>query len=234
MPQGGELGFVPTTDPRLVYVAVAVAVLGVLSALGWRNRHSKHDLYQTFEPVARYVKIMLQMAIGATAVAAIGWQAWNEIPDRGADHATGQLLGSIGLALAASAVVELAYTLFTDGPDEALDPLMLAISATMIVEVGKADFGLRKAAALAILGLLLALLFAVRLFLSERHETHVKRTSKKKSKKDKRDQQLPPTNDINIWWVRLLTDRLCGRGPVPRQSDEPHGLVPTAPADPTD
>jgi hypothetical protein len=46
-------------------------------------------------------------------------------------------LGLIGAVLAAATVVELAYTLFTDGPDEALDPLMLGISAFLIIELGR-------------------------------------------------------------------------------------------------
>ena len=39
----------------------------------------------------------------------------------------------IAYALAAAAAVELAYTLFTPGPDEALDPLMLGLSSGLLL-----------------------------------------------------------------------------------------------------
>lgn len=49
-------------------------------------------------------------------------------------HAT---LPVIAAALAASAAIELAYTLFTPGPDEALDPLMLGLSAGILYLVSE-------------------------------------------------------------------------------------------------
>jgi drug/metabolite transporter (DMT)-like permease len=49
------------------------------------------------------------------------------------------VFSTIGVGLAVAAAVELAYTLFTDGPDEALDPLMLGLSAALILQLGHAD-----------------------------------------------------------------------------------------------
>ena len=46
------------------------------------------------------------------------------------------VLNLTGDALAAAAAVELVYTLFTKGPDEALDPLMLGLSAAALLSLG--------------------------------------------------------------------------------------------------
>src|SRR5215207_10074556 len=46
------------------------------------------------------------------------------------DHA--QLFGFIGGLLGVSAAVELAFMLLTEGPDEAVDPLLLSISAAAL------------------------------------------------------------------------------------------------------
>jgi hypothetical protein len=128
------------------------------------------------------------MVIGVAAVCIIGWH-FIAGPTGTSEEVTRQLLDGIGVALAAAAVIELAYTLFTEGPDEALDPLMLGIAATLIIQLGKypepqgAD-----AADLLLLGTLLAVLFLVRLALSERHDGA----------------------DPNIWWIRRLRRRTAG------------------------
>jgi hypothetical protein len=59
---------------------------------------------------------------------------------------------------------------YTAGPDEALDPLMLALSATLQLKLTQLTVSTGEAVALLSLGLLLAVLFATRLMLSERDE----------------------------------------------------------------
>ncbi|MGO9790913.1 MAG: hypothetical protein ACLP8S_15875 [Solirubrobacteraceae bacterium] len=89
-------------------------------------------------------------------------------------------------------MVELTYTLFTPGPDEALDPLMLGLAATLLLLLGhltNVDFG--EAAALLALGLLLAVLFATRLWLAKRSE---------------RD-RVP-----SIWWLWRMREDADDRG----------------------
>ena len=51
------------------------------------------------------------------------------------NRSTKLILGGTGVGLAAAAALELAYTLFTPGPDEALDPLMLGLSATILLKL---------------------------------------------------------------------------------------------------
>jgi hypothetical protein len=47
------------------------------------------------------------------------------------------IVSAIAYALAVAAAIELAYTLFTPGPDEALDPLMLGLSSALLLLVTK-------------------------------------------------------------------------------------------------
>jgi hypothetical protein len=42
-------------------------------------------------------------------------------------------------ALAAATVIQLAFTLFTLGPDEALDPVLLAIASALLLQLGNVD-----------------------------------------------------------------------------------------------
>jgi len=132
---------------------------------------TEDDIYQRAEPYAYRIKAILQMIIAVVAVCVVGWQFLHVWP-KGAGQPTNLLLNGIGVGLAASAVVELAYTLFTAGPDEALDPLMLGLSATILIELGRPDpLTAGRAAALLLLGVLLAVLFTVRLFLAENHHS---------------------------------------------------------------
>jgi hypothetical protein len=134
------------------------------------------DLYAAYRPTARRVATGLQMAIGVASVLIIGAHfavklVNGDLPSL--SNTTNELLSAIGIALAAAAVVQLAYTLFTEGPDEALDPLMLGLAAALLLLVGGLDAGvtLGRAAALLLLGILLSGLFATRLFLAESTET---------------------------------------------------------------
>ena len=99
--------------------------------------------------IATVTKAVLQMLIAAYAV---GWLVWSFfLSNRIRDCVTPQsgITGShqqfcyfippanvafqiIASALAAATVIELAYTLFTPGPDEALDPVLLAIASALL------------------------------------------------------------------------------------------------------
>jgi hypothetical protein len=156
-----------------VVVAVVSAVVSLLGAVSAErdeeaNTQRDADIYDVVEPFAHRIKAIFQMVIAIVAVCVVGWQFLNSFPTR--TEATTLLLDGIGIGLAAAAVVELAYTLFTSGPDEALDPLMLGLSAAILIELGRLhELTVGKAGALLLLGVLLAILFAARLFLAERH-----------------------------------------------------------------
>lgn len=69
-------------------------------------------------------------------------------------------------ALAAAALIELAYTLFTPGPDEALNPIMLGLSAALLLQVARVDkFDLQEAGAALLYVLGLGGLFGLKSFL---------------------------------------------------------------------
>lgn len=108
-------------------------VKSCVNATGPRVDH----LYAWIAPKARLLKAAIQMLIGALAVVDLGTQMWKgHISWRPGFPTAEHSLALIGSALAAATVVELAYTLFTDGPDEVLDPLMLGITTFLIIELG--------------------------------------------------------------------------------------------------
>jgi hypothetical protein len=126
------------------------------------------DVYARAKPYAAILKASLQMLIGVIAVSVVGWQfLFFSVKDP-----TALILNGISIGLAAAAALELAYTLFTPGPDEALDPLLLALSATLLLKLTQLtpSVSMGEAVALLLLGLLLAVLFATRLMLAERDE----------------------------------------------------------------
>lgn len=107
-------------------------------AAAWHDEKNKADvLYVALEPWARSLKILLQMGIGTVAMYLIILNAWaarhddkpNNLPD------AGETLKIIAGGLAIAAAAELAYTLFTKGPDEAVDPLMLGLASALLYQL---------------------------------------------------------------------------------------------------
>jgi hypothetical protein len=131
------------------------------------------------------------MAIGIMTVTAVGWRYFDTL---GSGDPTSLFLNGIGIGLAAAAAIELAYTLFTDGPDEALDPLMLGLASTLLLKLSglTGALSLSQVGALAILGLLLIGLFAARLMLAESTDEQPR-----------------------IWWIRRLSTPKVDRGQQP-------------------
>jgi hypothetical protein len=155
-------------DPALVVqwqdmrMTLRAWVIGKLRKIP-KGRH----VYDSVQPRAEGAKAILQIIIGVSAVIILIIQLcihMTERPSQAADHA----LIIIGVALAFSAVVELAYTFFTDGPDEALDPLILGISSFALIKISSSKVHL-KTIAIPVLLLTLAILalFIARRFLLE-------------------------------------------------------------------
>jgi hypothetical protein len=64
--------------------------------------------------------------------------------------------------------VELAYTFFTDGPDEAIDPLILGLSSFALIEISRSDTHLNTSAIpILLVTLAIVVLFIARRFLLE-------------------------------------------------------------------
>jgi hypothetical protein len=149
----------------------------------WELLGTEDLVYGRAQPYAKNIKALVQVLIGVgVAVIVIirtvyGFTHPNcaplaeppnlqerfcyPIPD------AADVLGLISDGLATAAVIELAYTFFTEGPDEALDPLILGVSAVLLVEIGKNDFFSQGVVSFVLLTLGLTLLFLVRMFLAE-------------------------------------------------------------------
>jgi hypothetical protein len=125
---------------RLVSSPMEIAVSELLGVSVSKMTSRGERLYSIFSPRAYVAKVFLQMLIGLGAVISLCWVLFASV----GGHYHGQDLYTqaahmsilvITAGLAAAAAVELAYTLFTPGPDEALDPLMLGLSAGILLLV---------------------------------------------------------------------------------------------------
>jgi hypothetical protein len=102
----------------------------------WRDAPGEW-LYRKSTGWAHGVKVALQMVVGIVAVVDIGMHFVHSISTEtnwapiAPDVAISVQI--IADALAAAAAIELAYTLYTPGPDEALDPLMLGLSSGLLL-----------------------------------------------------------------------------------------------------
>lgn len=129
-------------------------------------------IYRHWKPWAYLVKILLQMVVGVGAVVDIGLHVAHSV-----QHHIGQAplapptvasVKVIAYALAVAAAIELAYTLFTPGPDEALDPLMLGLSSAILLLV-TADKNKSLPVVEQFTGVLLGVIALGALFLIRRH-----------------------------------------------------------------
>jgi len=126
-------------------------------------------LYDKFGPKVEIIKIILQMLVGVILtcfiIIYIGYYA-TEFAWTGKPPATltdGSILTIVGVALAISTAFELAYTLFTDGPDEAVNPIITGIAAGILILISlKLEFS--SAGAVAVLTLALVVLFILKEF----------------------------------------------------------------------
>ncbi len=107
---------------------------------------TEHPLYERFEGPARSVKIALQMLIGCVIVLLLGYQlvlqlfALESFPlFTLLAEDNGHPLKIVGYGLAVSAGIELAHMLFTDGPDEAVEPLILGLASAILLVISKDD-----------------------------------------------------------------------------------------------
>jgi hypothetical protein len=113
----------------------------------WANSKPKteHALYRKCGPVAETVKIILQFLIGiGLALLLVAKPFYTLIPWHGAALQIQQLvafptLELVAIALAYSSGFELAYTLFTAGPDEAVEPVIMGLAAAMLLGFSKVE-----------------------------------------------------------------------------------------------
>lgn len=133
-----------------------------------RLRNAGKDLYDTVQPPAEAIKAFVQFGIGISVVVIFAYQ-WINHRQRhfNISHSA---LAIVGYGLAVSAAVELAYTFFTKGPDEALDPLILGLSSFTLIALSDIDppkFKTTDAIPISLLAFAILLLFFARRFLLE-------------------------------------------------------------------
>jgi hypothetical protein len=128
----------------------------------WIITRNGDNLYHSADPPAQWIKAIVQMAIGVGTVITIAIVVW--IPSLRHDGIAELALKVVAVGLALAAVVELTYTLFTEGPDEALDPLILGLSSFILLKISDpiTDLTLSNAGTFAILIAALAVLFILR------------------------------------------------------------------------
>jgi hypothetical protein len=131
---------------------------------------TEKELYDTFQQKARNIKIVLQMFVGILVALIIILEVLINLilrlPPR---ELTKTTLEIVGAGLAISTAFELAYTLFTDGPDEAVEPLITGLAATILIIISQTDtISFSIGGGLALLVLALILLFILRHFFTER------------------------------------------------------------------
>ena len=127
-------------------------------------------LYRHGQPWAHAVKVLLQMIVGIGAVIDIGRHVTHSLISRTASSPLAPTIGIsvkvIAYALAVAAAIELAYTLFTPGPDEALDPLMLGLASGILLLVTSDNLSVTARYFGVLMGVLaLAGLFLIRRYL---------------------------------------------------------------------
>jgi hypothetical protein len=95
---------------------------------------------ETVQDWAQLVKTFLQYIIGVTIVALLLVQVLtlalnNELHLAYLEQEASNLLKIVAVGLIISTVIELAYMLFTNGPDEAIDPIITAVAAVLLIRL---------------------------------------------------------------------------------------------------
>jgi hypothetical protein len=114
-----------------------------MKKLEWHLPGEK-ELYGKWKPRAKSIKIIGQMIVaaltivGVTAVAI--FDAFHFSDSSGSlQKLTADVFAITAAGLAVAAAFELAYTLYTPGPDEALNPLLLGTSSAFLFLASKDD-----------------------------------------------------------------------------------------------
>ncbi len=142
-PQSSELSSQPPSDGHPARSSSSgPQPTGIKASL---KRLAETKLYSKYKPRARKVKIASQMLIGLILGVLLLAKAIISIPNLLgypflAPFAGLNPLDMVAYALFFSSGIELAYMLFTPGPDETLDPLIIGLAAAILLGVSRMDF----------------------------------------------------------------------------------------------
>ncbi|WP_146056457.1 hypothetical protein [Methylobacterium sp. V23] len=128
---------------------------------------SAQNAYSRWEPIAKKLKIYAQMCVGVIIglsligkflIAALDVPGWLS----NSYLAKVPTLEAVGNGLAYSAGFELAYMLFTPGPDEAIEPVILGLAAAILIVISDANTNWTDAVIPPALCFSIGLLFVVK------------------------------------------------------------------------
>lgn len=125
-----------------------------------KNPHVR-TLYRIADAYAEPVKVALQFAIGAVLAVLVVLKGLQYL-GLNIPAPEGNPLDIAGMALMVSAGIELAYMLFTEGPDEAVQPLILGLASAALVTASSPRLGYEQAVIIGVLCLGIAALFVVK------------------------------------------------------------------------
>lgn len=137
-------------------------------------------LYAQLKGPAEGVKVLLQMIVGVTGSAFVIVTVLEDMHGGMSPTYMGRhVLMIISASLAVAASLELAYTLFTPGPDEAVDPLLLGISAVFLYLVSKLDnFTWSEGLSAVLFAVTLTILFGVRQYFIDGEDVQESQSSR--------------------------------------------------------
>jgi len=142
-----------------------------------KNRSEKpikkiNHFLDEIEKVAEITKRIIQIIIGITIIIGIGVQVFSLIRNGKTDvlvlsNEVSIVLKIVAIGLIFSTAIELAYMLFTHGPDEAIDPVITAIAAILLLRIpaptnSEPDISISRIAELFSYGVIIAILFLIR------------------------------------------------------------------------
>ena len=155
-------------------VTKGVEMFKRVRSLSWQSKASDREPYYDFwKPKILRCKILLQMGIGVTIVLLLAIKALSHsaylhdlfesnlpVPARLAwEHKT---LEIVGKGLAYSAGIDLAYMLFTPGPDEAFEPVVLALASGVILLASEEAIRWEQSIGALVLSLAIGVVWAVK------------------------------------------------------------------------
>jgi hypothetical protein len=123
--------------------------------------------YALCETISYIIKISFQMLIGAAIVALIAGKILFRIVNMTSLFDIPPILRLnvleiVGKGLAYSAGIELAYMLFTPGPDEALEPVILGLASAVLLIISNETVGWEDAIVVPIICLTIGFLFYIK------------------------------------------------------------------------
>jgi hypothetical protein len=141
--------------------------------------------YAKYKYLSEFIKVRLQMIIGLVLVFFILCDIIHTIvpgmtlpfgitfPDSIINIIKMPVLGIVAGALYLSTAIDLAYMLFTSALDEAIDPVISGLAATILLTISKIeelkDLTVSVSVGIALLGIVLAMLFIVKKFTEDKN-----------------------------------------------------------------